>query len=106
MSQNESAEACHLAVSPDPSVPQVASLITMPVLLIALLKSGDFSVHLAKARDGSSIWYFRFSPKALLEVGDDGRWCWRRGPARWRRTIAPFIAAAEALAARGPLDGG
>jgi hypothetical protein len=74
-----------------------APLVTLPIVLIALLKFSEFGVHLFKARDGSSIWYFRFSPKAVLQVGDDGDWCWRRGTERWRREIAPFLARAEAL---------
>jgi len=72
-------------------------LITLPIILISLLRFGDVCVQLNRARDGSSTWYFRFSPKAVLEVGDDGLWLWRRGPERWRRQIAPFLARAETM---------
>src|SRR5271170_5834977 len=83
-----------------------APLITLPIVLIGLLKFSEFGVHLLKARDGSSTWYFRFSPKAVLQVGDDGDWRWRQGTKRWRREIAPFLARAEALLAeRGREDG-
>ena len=81
-------------------------LVTLPIVLIALLKFSEFGVHLFKARDGSSTWYFRFSPKAVLQVRDDGGWCWREGSERWRREIAPFLARAEALLAEGGDDGG
>ena len=80
-------------------LPAVPPLVTLPIVLIALLKFSEFAVHLFKARDGSSTWYFRFSPKAVLQVRDDGDWCWREGSERWRREIAPFLARAEALLA-------
>jgi hypothetical protein len=86
--------------------PAAPPLVTLPVALIALLKFSEFGVHLFKARDGSSTWYFRFSPKALLQVRDDGDWCWREGSERWRREIAPFLARAEALLVEGGDDGG
>jgi len=79
--------------------PAGAPLITMPIVLIALLRCSQFSVHLSRARDGSSNWYFRFSPKAVLQVGDDGRWRWRQGTERWRAQIAPFLALAEEFVA-------
>ena len=81
------------------AAPAAPPLVTLPVILIALLKLGQFTVHLSKARDGSSTWYFRFSPRAVLQVRDDGDWCWRQGTQRWRREIAPFLARAEALLA-------
>jgi hypothetical protein len=87
-------------------LPTAPPLITLPIVLIALLKFSEFGVHLFKARDGSSTWYFRFSPKAVLQVRDDGDWCWRQGTERWRREIAPFLARAEALVAEGGDDGG
>jgi hypothetical protein len=80
-------------------LPAAPPLVTLPIALIALLKFSAFGVHLFKARDGSSTWYFRFSPKAVLQVRDDGDWCWREGSGRWRREIAPFLARAEALLA-------
>ena len=80
-------------------LPAAPPLVTLPIVLIALLRFGEFAVHLSKARDGSSTWYFRFSPRAVLQVRDDGDWCWRQGTARWRREIAPFLARAEALLA-------
>jgi hypothetical protein len=83
------------------TLPAAPPLVTLPIVLIALLKFGQFGVHLFKARDGSSTWYFRFSPRAVLQVRDDGDWCWRQGTARWRREIAPFLARAEALLAEG-----
>src|SRR5271156_1913815 len=86
--------------------PAAAPLVTLPIALIALLRFSEFGVHLAKARDGSSTWYFRFSPRAVLQVRDDGDWCWRQGTQRWRREIAPFLARAEALLAEGGDDGG
>ena len=86
--------------------PAASPLVTLPIVLIALLKFSQFAVHLSRARDGSSTWYFRFSPRAVLEVRDDGDWCWRQGTARWRREIAPFLARAEALLADGGDDGG
>jgi hypothetical protein len=87
-------------------LPAAPPLVTLPIVLIALLKFSEFGVHLFKARDGSSTWYFRFSPKAVLQVRDDGDWCWRQGTERWRREIAPFLARAEALLAEGGDDGG
>lgn len=87
-------------------LPAKAPLVTLPIVLIALLKFSQFAVHLSKARDGSSTWYFRFSPRAVLQVRDDGDWCWRQGTARWRREIAPFLARAETLLAEGSDDGG
>jgi hypothetical protein len=87
-------------------LPAVPPLVTLPIVLIALLKFSQFGVHLFKARDGSSTWYFRFSPRAVLQVRDDGDWCWRQGTARWRREIAPFLTRAEALMAEGGDDGG
>ena len=87
-------------------LPAASPLFTLPTVLIALLRFSEFGVHLFKARDGSSTWYFRFSPKAVLEVRDDGDWCWRQGTARWRREIAPFLARAQALLAQGGVDGG
>ena len=89
-----------------PLSPAAPPLVTLPIVLIALLKFSAFGVHLFKARDGSSTWYFRFSPKAVLQVRDDGDWCWRQGTERWRREIAPFLARAEALLAEGGDDGG
>jgi hypothetical protein len=77
----------------------------LPIALMALLKFSEFAVHLAKARDGSSTWYFRFSPRAVLQVRDDGDWCWRQATERWRREIAPFLARAEALLQEGDGDG-
>jgi hypothetical protein len=93
-------------VRPGRVLPAVPPLVTLPIVLIALLKFGEFGVHLFKARDGSSTWYFRFSPKAVLQVRDDGDWCWREGSKRWRREIAPFIARAEALLSERGNDGG
>ena len=87
-------------------LPAAPPLVTLPIVLIALLKFSEFGVHLFRARDGSSTWYFRFSPKAVLQVRDDGDWCWREGSERWRREIAPFLARAEALLAEGGDDGG
>jgi hypothetical protein len=78
---------------------RVRPLITLPILLIALLKFGAFSVHLYRPGDGWSTWHFRFSPKAVLEVSDAGDWRWRQGGERWQRRIAPFLALAEALLA-------
>jgi hypothetical protein len=69
----------------------------LPIVLIALLRFNAFGVHLFRARDGSCAWYFRFSPKALLEVREDGAWRWRQGTDRWRQQIEPFIARAEAM---------
>jgi hypothetical protein len=86
-------------------LPAGPPLVTLPIVLIALLKFSQFAVHLSTARDGSSSWYFRFSPRAVLQVRDDGDWCWRQGTARWRREIAPFLARAEALLAEGGDDG-
>src|SRR5882757_633641 len=60
-------------------LPAAPPLVTLPIVLIALLMFSEFAVHLFKARDGSSTWYFRFSPKAVLQVRDDGDWCWREG---------------------------
>jgi hypothetical protein len=87
-------------------LPAAPPLVTLPIALIALLKFSEFGVHLFKARDGSSTWFFRFSPRAILQVRDDGDWCWREGSERWRREIAPFLARAEALLAEGGDDGG
>jgi hypothetical protein len=87
-------------------LPTVPPLVTLPIVLIALLKFSEFGVHLFKARDGSSNWYFRFSPKAILQVHEDGGWCWREGSGRWRREIAPFLAHAEALLADRGDEGG
>ena len=88
------------------AAPAAAPLVTLPIVLIALLRFSEFAVHLCKARDGSSTWYFRFSPRAVLQVRDDGDWCWRQGTQRWRREIAPFLARAEALLAEAGDDGG
>ncbi len=87
-------------------LPAVPPLVTLPIVLIALLKFSEFGVHLFKAQDGSSTWYFRFSPKAVLQVRDDGDWRWLQGTGRWRREIAPFLARAEALLAERGDDGG
>ena len=87
-------------------LPVVPPLVTLPIVLIALLKFSQFAVHLSTARDGSSTWYFRFSPRAVLQVREDGDWCWRQGTHRWRREIAPFLARAEALLAERGDDGG
>jgi hypothetical protein len=81
------------------------------VVLVALLRSSPFSVHLHRGRIGGDSWYFRFSPKALLEVTDDGVWSWRQGSARWRRELAPYLADAGRLLAalrcgRVPASGG
>jgi hypothetical protein len=85
-------------------LPAAPPLVTLPIVLIALLRFSEFGVHLFKARDGSSTWYFRFSPKAVLQVRDDGDWCWLQGTERWRREIAPFLARAEALLAASGED--
>lgn len=82
----------------EPAAPQ-APLITLPIVLIALLKFSNFGVRLNKARNGASIWYFRFHPSALLEVREDGAWCWRKGSPYWRRQIEPFLLRAETLLA-------
>ena len=95
-----------VSVKRERMLPASPPLMTLPIVLIALLKFSEFGVHLFKARDGSSTWYFRFSPKAVLQVRDDGDWCWRQGTARWRREIAPFLARAEALLAEAGDDGG
>jgi hypothetical protein len=92
-------------VGPQGAHPAAWPLITLPIVLIALLKFSQFSVHLSRARDGSSTWYFRFSPKAVLQVRDDGDWRWRQGTEPWRRQIAPFLARAEALLAARADDG-
>ena len=84
--------------------PAALPFVTLPIVLIALLRFSEFGVHLFKARDGSSTWYFRFSPRAVLQVRDDGDWCWREGSGRWRREIAPVLARAEALLAEGPVE--
>jgi hypothetical protein len=94
------------SVGPGCFGPAAAPLVTLPIVLIALLRFSEFSVHLFRARDGSSTWYFRFSPKALLQVRDDGDWRWRQGTERWRREIAPFLVRAEALLAEGGDDSG
>jgi hypothetical protein len=86
-------------IGPKSPRPAGAPLITMPVALIALLRCSQFSVHLSRARDGSSVWYFRFSPKAVLQVSDGGEWRWRQGTERWRAQIAPFLALAEEFVA-------
>jgi hypothetical protein len=86
-------------LSADRAGGEPAPLITLPIVLIALLRFSAFSVHLSRARDGSSTWYFRFSPKAVLQVRDEGDWRWRQGTERWRRLIAPFLVRAEALLA-------
>ncbi len=93
-------------VPPERVAPTGPPLVTLPIVLIALLKFSQFAVHLSRARDGSSIWYFRFSPRAVLQVREDGDWCWRQGTQRWRREIAPFLARAEALLAERADDGG
>jgi hypothetical protein len=72
-------------------------LITLPVMLISLLRFSDIGVQTHRARGGSGAWYFRFTPGNLLEVGDDGHWMWRRGSERWRRRIAPFLVRAEVM---------
>jgi hypothetical protein len=87
------------SAQPPPAQPAAQPLITFPIMLIAVLKFSAFSVHLHKARDGSSSWYFRFSPKALLQVSDEGDWRWRQGGERWRQQIGPFLARAETLLA-------
>src|ERR1700722_1587803 len=93
-----------VAVRRERLLPAAAPLVTLPIVLIALLKFSEFGVHLFKARDGSSTWYFRFSPKAVLKVRDDGDWCWREGSERWLREIAPFLVRAEALLSEGGDD--
>ena len=95
-----------VSVKRERMLPASPPLATLPIVLIALLRFSEFGVHLFKARDGSSTWYFRFSPRAVLQVRDDGDWCWREGSGRWRREIAPFLARAEALLAKGGDDGG
>ena len=83
--------------------PPASALITLPIVLIALLKFENFGVQLNRARDGSSTWFFRFAPRAVLEMRDDGAWCWQRGSGPWRARIEPFVARAEAmLAAEAP----
>jgi hypothetical protein len=74
-------------------------LITLPIVLVALLRFSDVSVKLAKARDGASAWYFRFSPRTVLRVQEDGEWAWVSASERWRRRIAPVLARAERLLA-------
>jgi len=81
------------------AVAQPTSLITLPIVLIALLRFTEFNVQLYKARDGSSTWFFRFSPRAVLEVREDGAWSWTKGTAEWRRRIEPILARAEAMLA-------
>jgi hypothetical protein len=81
-----------------------ASLITLPIVLIALLKFTEFNVQLCKARDGSSTWYFRFARNTILQVSDDGAWSWSKGPEPWRRRIEPILAQAEALLAAPAYD--
>ena len=81
-----------------PHAAQPAEFMSLPIILIALLRFSDIGVQLHRACGGSSTWYFRFPPGGgVLEVKDDGRWSWRRGSERWRRQIAPFIARAEAM---------
>jgi hypothetical protein len=76
--------------------------MTLPIVMITLLRLSDFSVQLFKARDGASAWFFRFGPRNILRVQDDGEWAWVRGSQRCRRRIAPVVARAEAiLAAEG-----
>jgi len=79
-------------------------LTTLPIILIALLRFSRFGVQLNRGSDGSSLWFFRFSPTTVLEVSDDGAWTWRKGPLRWRRQIAPFIGRAEAMLNAARLD--
>ena len=81
-----------------------APLITLPIVLIALLKFTEFGVQLYKARDGSSTWYFRFSPSAILQVREDGAWSWSKGPERWRRRIEPILLRAESMVAAPTYD--
>jgi len=80
-----------------PSSEQAQQLITLPSILFALLRFSDIGVQLHRARGGAGAWYFRFSPRGVLQVGDDGHWSWRWGSERWRRQIAPFLARAEAM---------
>jgi hypothetical protein len=81
------------------AAPPPATLITLPIVLISLLKFTQFGVRVNKARDGSTTWYFRFSPKAILQVHEDGAWSWTKGPEMWRRRIEPILARAEAMLA-------
>src|SRR5579863_7684828 len=87
------------------AVPPPASLITLPVVLISLLKFSQFGVRVNKALDGSTTWYFRFSPRAILQVHEDGAWSWTKGPEMWRRRIDPILARAEALMADPAYNG-
>jgi len=80
-----------------PDVAQPPELITLPIVLIALLKFSNLGIQLNRARDGSSTWYFRFSPNTVLQVSDEGDWSWRKGSERWRRKIAPFLERAEVM---------
>ncbi len=86
------------------AVAQPTSLITLPIVLIALLRFTEFNVQLYKARDGSSTWFFRFSPRAVLQVREDGAWSWTKGTAEWRRRIEPIVANAEAMVAAPTYD--
>lgn len=76
-----------------------APLLILPIVLISLLKFTEFSVSLHRARVGTSTWYFRFSPRAILRVREDGTWSWSIAPEQWRRRIEPIIARAEAMLA-------
>ncbi len=85
-------------VSPEFGCSQpAAQLITLPIVLLALLKFSQFNIHLNRSRDDPNTWYFRFSPRTVLMVSDDGQWSWGRGPQHWRREIAPFLARAIAM---------
>ena len=87
---------CVASSATEPIAPPKA-LITLPIVLIALLRFEDFGVQLNRASDGSSTWYFRFSPTAVLEVRDDGEWCWIRGSGAWRSRVAPFLTRAQSV---------
>ena len=65
-----------------PHAAQPPELITLPIILIALLKFSHFGVQLNRARDGLSAWCIRFSPSTILQVSDAGQWAWL-GPAAW-----------------------
>jgi hypothetical protein len=75
--------------------------ISVPIVLVALLRLSRFSVTLSHDGEGGACWRFRFSPDDLLEVRDDGHWHWEcNTDAGLRAKVETIVAEAQALLAR------
>lgn len=78
------------ATGPAGSAGPLDDVLTLPVVLVALLRAHSFNVTLYRNRMRGDLWWFRFHHRSVLQMGDDGAW-------RWHRRLGPQCDRVEAL---------